>query len=194
MSDRNSRYPLAVEAPVLRMVNVLVPGVSTLSESARHDALHWALAHLCGTVGYDASMCRTIVRRAESALAWASLVNPETGELTGPATMHGADTVRRLLAQAPADQVRDLLPDSYSPRSSGYWSQHKGPAKTLGIAGTDKNALRPGRRPCPPQLRDMFAPLFAIVTHRQSNPQISSISYRWPAPRSTRRTSSLCAP
>jgi hypothetical protein len=166
MSDRTSRYPLAVEAPVLRMVNVLVPGVSTLSESARHYALYWALAHLCGTADYDASMCRTIVRRAESALAWASLLNPETGELTGLATMHGADTVRRLLGQAPSDQVSDLLPDAYSPRASGYWSQYKGPAMTLGIASSDKNALRPGRRPCPPQLLDMFAPLFAIIARR----------------------------
>ena len=66
----------------------------------RHFALYWALAELCGARGYDAATCKTVLSRAEAALAWASLANPETGELTGPANMHGADTVRRLLAQA----------------------------------------------------------------------------------------------
>lgn len=53
VTDRTSRYPLAVETPVLRMVNVLVPGISTLSSSTRHFALYWALAALCGQEGYE---------------------------------------------------------------------------------------------------------------------------------------------
>src|ERR1700756_4045696 len=100
VTDRSSRNPLGVEAPVLRMANVLVPGISTLSSSARHFALYWALAQHCGLHALDASACKTMINRAEAALAWASLVNPDTEAVTGPATMHGADTVRRVLTQA----------------------------------------------------------------------------------------------
>lgn len=166
MTDRGSRYPLAVEAPVLRMVNVLVPGVSTLTDSARHFALYWALAQKCGSAGYDATACRELIRRSESALAWASLINPETGDLTGPATMHGAESVRRLLSQLPKDKLGEHLVAAYSPRSWGYWSQYIGPATTLGIASIDRNSLRPGRRVCPSPLQQMFAPLFDIAAHR----------------------------
>jgi hypothetical protein len=148
------------------MVNLLVPGISTLSSSVRHFALYWALAELCGARDYDAATCKTVLRRAEAALAWASLVNPESGELSGPANMHGADTVRRLLGEAGADPLSDGVVSGYSVRTWGYWSQYKGPALTLGIATTDKNALRPGRHPCPRQISDMFRPLLAIATQR----------------------------
>lgn len=166
MSERGSRYPLAVEAPVLRMVNVLVPGISTLSDSARHFALYWALAQLCESADYDSHTCRMLVRRCESALAWASLINTETRGGNGPAAMHGADTVRRLLVQNPGDDIGEHLAANYSPRSWGYWSQYIGPATTLGIASIDKNALRAGRRPCPPKVQSIFASLFDIVTQR----------------------------
>ena len=75
ISKRTSRYPLAVEAPVLRMVSVLVPGLSTLSDSALRFALYWALADLAAKHESDAAACQTLIRRAESALAWASLVS-----------------------------------------------------------------------------------------------------------------------
>ena len=39
--------PIGCEAPVLRMVGVLVLGISTLTESALHSALYWALRRLC---------------------------------------------------------------------------------------------------------------------------------------------------
>jgi len=166
MTDRGSRYPLAVEAPVLRMVNVLVPGVSTLTDSARHFALYWAVAQRCGSEGYDAATCRDVIRRSESALAWASLVDPETGGLNGPAAMHGADTVRRLLSQVQEDELGEHLVATYSPRSWGYWSQYTGPATTLGIVSVDKNSLRPGPRACPAQVQEMFSPLLDIASHR----------------------------
>ncbi|MFI6168537.1 hypothetical protein ACIBCN_17295 [Nocardia sp. NPDC051052] len=37
---RSGRYPLAVESPVLSMVDKLVPGVSTLTRIARYYALY----------------------------------------------------------------------------------------------------------------------------------------------------------
>ncbi|MEU7778818.1 hypothetical protein [Micromonospora parva] len=44
LTARAGRYPLAVEAPVMAGVDILVPGVSTLSHYARYYALYWALA------------------------------------------------------------------------------------------------------------------------------------------------------
>ncbi len=166
ISKRTSRYPLAVEAPVLRMVSVLVPGISTLTESALHFALYWALADFASTHQYDADTCQTLIRRSESALAWASLIAPESGDLTGPGHLHGADTVRRLLADGMADRISQVGPDSYSERASGFWSQYKGPATTLGLVAMDKNALRRGPRQCPTEVLEMFAPLLNIIVER----------------------------
>lgn len=166
ISKRTSRYPLAVEAPVLRMVSVLVPGISTLTESALHFALYWALADFASAHQCDAGTCQTLIRRAESALAWASLIAPESGDLTGTGHLHGADSVRRLLADGMADRISQLGPDSYSDRASGFWSQYKGPATTLGLVATDKNALRRGPRQCPKQIREMFAPLLNVIAER----------------------------
>jgi hypothetical protein len=41
---RGGRYPLSVEAPVMAMVDTLVPGVSTLTRFVRYYAQYWALA------------------------------------------------------------------------------------------------------------------------------------------------------
>ena len=148
------------------MVSVLVPGISTLSESALHFALYWALADLASSNQYDSATCQNLIRRAESALAWASLVSPDTGDLTGPGHLHGADTVRRLLADGLADRLSEVGPESYSERASGFWSQYKGPATTLGVVVTDKNALRQGPRQCPEAILGMFAPLLDIIVNR----------------------------
>lgn len=166
ISKRTSRYPLAVEAPVLRMVSVLVPGISTLSESALHFALYWALADFASDHEYDAADCQTLIRRAESALAWASLISPCTGDLTGPGHLHGADTVRKLLADGHADRLSEVGAGTYSERASGFWAQYKGPASTVGLVTTDKNALRVGQRRCPDAILGMFAPLLNIIADR----------------------------
>ncbi|RAV08196.1 hypothetical protein DQP55_19710 [Mycolicibacterium sp. GF69] len=165
-SKRTSRYPLAVEAPVLRMVSVLVPGISTLSDSALHFALYWALADFASAHDSDAAGCRTLIRRAESALAWASLISPTTGDLSGPGHLHGADTVRKLLADGLADRLSEVGAQTYSDRVAGFWSQYIGPATTVGLVTTDKNALRVGRRRCPDAILDMFAPLTEIIAAR----------------------------
>ncbi|UJL30053.1 hypothetical protein HZU38_06030 [Mycolicibacterium vanbaalenii] len=155
-----------MEAPVLRMVSVLVPGLSTLSDSALHFALYWALADFAAKHESDAAACQTLIRRAESALAWASLVSPSTGELTGPGHLHGADTVRKLLADGQADRLSEVGVGTYSERSSGFWSQYVGPATTAGLVTTEKNSLRVGQRPCPGAVLNMFGPLLDVISDR----------------------------
>ena len=166
ISKRTSRYPLAVEAPVLRMVSVLVPGISTLSESALHFALYWAVADFSSKHECDAAACQMLIRRAESALAWASLLTPGTDDAAGPSHLHGADTVRKLLADGHGDRMSEVGAGTYSERASGFWSQYKGPASTVGLVMTDKNALRVGQRRCPDVILDMFAPLVRIIADR----------------------------
>ena len=70
--QRDGRYPLAVEAPVLSMVATLVPGVSTLSQFARYYALYWALAGLAAERDFAVDECRRTLRRAELLLALVS--------------------------------------------------------------------------------------------------------------------------
>ena len=45
---RTGRYPLAVEAPVMAGVDMLVPGVSTVTKLARYFGLYWAIAAHAG--------------------------------------------------------------------------------------------------------------------------------------------------
>ncbi|WP_018333258.1 hypothetical protein [Actinomycetospora chiangmaiensis] len=94
LDQREGRYPLGVEAPVLAMVSTLVPGLSTLTQYARYFTLYWALAERAERDGLDTEQCRALVRRAEVLLALvtarepgAHTVRPHGGDriATGPA-------------------------------------------------------------------------------------------------------------
>ena len=66
------------------MVDTLVPGVSTLTRSARYFSLYWALADYAGRHDLDAAACRQLVLRSEVALAWLS-------NTYGTGSAHGVD-------------------------------------------------------------------------------------------------------
>lgn len=70
--ERAGRYPLAVEAPVMAGVDVLAPGVSTLTAYARYYSLYWAIAAHADAHGLDREACRRLVRRAAVGLAMIS--------------------------------------------------------------------------------------------------------------------------
>src|SRR3982074_3233137 len=108
LTTRSGVYPLAVEQPVLSRVGLLVPGVTTLTTIARYFSFYWALADLAGSRDLDALACRDLVRNAEVGLAWASALDPKTGSLTGARSMHGADTVHRLLQQGRDQHLADV--------------------------------------------------------------------------------------
>jgi hypothetical protein len=157
---RGGRYPLAVEAPVLGMVATLVPGVSTPTRLARYYALYWALADAAGCRQLDAEVCLTMLRRAEVALALASL------EARDALAAHGVDRVATLAGTTDAATLAEVGRGSYSPRTWGFWSQYGGPSQTLGIVEQDAAALRHGRHECPAPVRAMFEPLLARVAQR----------------------------
>ncbi|WP_433357884.1 hypothetical protein ACQPYV_12585 [Micromonospora saelicesensis] len=163
LTARAGRYPLAVEAPVMAGVDILVPGVSTLSHYARYYALYWALAAHAEATGLDEQRCRWLIRRAEVALAVISRAAGTDG--LDPAPAHGVDALVRL-APEPGREFRVADREgqrSYSPRAWGFWSQYGGSSIKLGTVTVDRGALRSGRHPCPPSIVDMFAPLFEIA-------------------------------
>ncbi len=166
LTTRSGVYPLAVEQPVMSMVSLLVPGVTTLTTIARYFSLYWALADFADSHDYDVTACRALIRNAEVALAWASASDPETGDLTGGRNMHGADTVHRLLRQGRDNKLADVGAGSYSTRPWGYWSQYRGSSLLLKIATADRNAIRRGPRLCPDPILQMFEPLLQFCAHR----------------------------
>ncbi|MFC7428212.1 hypothetical protein [Nocardia tengchongensis] len=146
------------------MVDKLVPGVTTLTQFGRYYSLYWALADFSAERDLDAETCRTVLRRSEAALAWASLENRDQDPLAP--LLHGADRVRSRVDKGAASRMSDSGGDSYSPREWGFWSQYGGPSATLGTVTVEERALRAGPRRCPPSVRGMFTPLFDLVLAR----------------------------
>ncbi|MFI7534820.1 hypothetical protein [Streptosporangium sp. NPDC049376] len=161
LNQRAGRYPLSVEAPVLRAVEALVPGVSTLTRYIRYYAFYAALAAHCAEKNLDDEGCRRLLRCGEVVFAAA---HHEVPAETPPGPAHGIDRVRAFygdrldLARAAAEGK-----DSYSPRSRGFWEQYGGPSAVLGTTTLDEGALRPGRHSCPHDVRLLFQPVFSLA-------------------------------
>ncbi|MFI9812557.1 hypothetical protein [Saccharothrix variisporea] len=157
LDRRGGRYPLSVEAPVMNMVDTLVPGVSTLTRLVRYYALYWALADHAEEHGLDAAACQELVRRAEVTLALVSVDHDR--ELFA----HGVDRVKTMLRKGTTAGLAELGRSSYSPRAWGFWSQYNGPSITLGTVDVEDGALRPGRHRCPASVRRMFQPMIDFL-------------------------------
>ncbi|QIQ06708.1 hypothetical protein HA039_04880 [Streptomyces liangshanensis] len=159
---RSGRYPLAVEGPVMRAVDTLVPGVSTVTRYIRYHSLYAAIAAHAESNAWDTTACRRAVRRGEVLLA-ALQYHTEAD----PAWLaHGVDGVRRFCTEelelaSAADEER--LNQSYSPRRWGFWDQYGGPATVLGTVSVRDGVLRPGRHPCPLAVKKLFAPLLSLA-------------------------------
>jgi len=169
LATRRGVYPLAVEQPVLNRVSLLVPGVTSLTTIARYYSFYWALAEFAGSHDLDASVCRALVRNAEVGLAWASALDPSSGNINGAARLHGADAVVRLLKQGRAEHLAKVGAGSYSEREWGFWSQYGGSCVVLKIASTDGNAIRPGTRACPSAIKQMYEQLLHRSAQRPPN-------------------------
>lgn len=163
---QGGRYPLAVESTLLRMVDTLVPGISTVSRLARYYSLYWALADFAECNDFDAAACKQLVRRSEVAIGWASIWEPTSGTHDGPGDMHGADSIRSLVARGSTDVMDREGVGSYSTRPWGFWSQYAGPCVTVGAVAVEKRALRSGEVACPQSVKAMFKPLFEICAQR----------------------------
>jgi hypothetical protein len=160
LEQRSGRYPLQVEAPVLRVVELLVPGISTVTRYVRYYALYSALAAHAERHDLDNVACQRLLRRCEVVLAGLSLAHDDPEQWPGMA--HGVDRVRLSFGDdlnlGPVAGMEDKE-RSYSPRAWGFWAQYGGPNTVLGTVSADDGALCPGRHACPPVVGELFAPL-----------------------------------
>ncbi|GAA2661423.1 hypothetical protein LV78_002177 [Actinosynnema pretiosum] len=157
LDRRGGRYPLFVEAPVLAVVDTLVPGVSTLTRLVRYYSLYWALADHSEEHDLTPEECRTLLRRSEVALALVSAGHDRQ------LFAHGVDRIKSARGKGRTTNLAELGPRSYSPRPWGFWSQYNGASASLGIAETAEGTIRPGRHRCPDPVRRMFRPVFDLV-------------------------------
>ncbi|MFH9738716.1 hypothetical protein ACH4MA_13570 [Streptomyces roseolus] len=155
------KFPLSVEGPVWRLVDRLVPGVSSVTKYARYYTLYAAVAAEAERRSLGTEECRTLLRRAEALLAAAQIARSPGGVPAG-LFPHGHDGVQPALS---ADDGLDLerAARDYSPRVWGFWSQYAAPAQILGTVTAGRDGLRPGRHACPAEVRALFAPLLALA-------------------------------
>jgi len=87
-------------------VDMLVPGVSTVTRYARYYSLYWALGAYADRKGLDREACQRLVRRAEVGLARISQEydDPESA----PGLAHGVDALARL-APRQGEEFLELL-------------------------------------------------------------------------------------
>ena len=163
LDRRGGRYPLSVESPVQAMVDMLVPGISTLTSLVRYYSLYWSLADLAEARGFDTAISRTVLRRAEVAVAEAAIV----GQVTKSA--HGTDRITSLRSRGVTGDVSVAGKDSYSPRAWGFWSQYGGPNIVMGTVGVEDGAFRAGRHPCPSAVRKLYRPMLDLVAGRPAS-------------------------
>jgi hypothetical protein len=116
LDQREGRYPLAVEAPLLSMVATLLPGVSTLTQFARYYGLYWAIADVAEQRQLDAAACRQLVRRAE--LLFASVSHRDSSATMPKA--HGVDALGRGLSLVPAGPCGSLRRKVRVPTPRGH--------------------------------------------------------------------------
>jgi hypothetical protein len=131
------RFPLAVERHVLRMVDRLVPGVTTVTPHARYFALHGLIADEVAEAGLDVPAARDLLRRAEVVMAGASFMH-DHGDI-GLARAHGLDRLTGRLTGGTLDLAVDSQagPGGYVSNSWGFWAPYIGSELTLEvIAGT----------------------------------------------------------
>ncbi len=145
------RYPLSVERHVMRMVDRLVPGVTAVTPHARYYALHGLVAAHAEAGGLDASAARTLLRRAEVALATVSFAHHPEG-LEWLPRAHGVDAMAgRLRAGAVAVGEAEMPgKGGYVSNSWGFWGPYAGSEVALGVLG-------PGPMPVPGPRLDAVA-------------------------------------
>ncbi|MFC1436956.1 hypothetical protein ABUW04_01680 [Streptacidiphilus sp. N1-10] len=161
---RAGRYPLSVEGPVMRAVDHLVPGMSTVTRYIRYHSLYAAIAANSLMQGLDVSACRRLVRRCEVLMAALQCTEDMADDAW---SAHGVDRVRGFCGDDVVQLARaadeEGLSGSYSPRRWGFWDQYGGPATVLGTVAVRDGVLVPGRHPFPDELQRSFAPLLALA-------------------------------
>ena len=136
------RYPLSIERHVMRMADLLVPGVTTVTPHARYYALHALVALEADRRRLSVAQCQDLLRRCEVVLAAASYEH-DHGEVGLPRA-HGIDALAGRLHDDEVDVAEVSRPGKggYVQNVWGFWNPYAASEVTLGI-------LRPGHMPTP---------------------------------------------
>jgi hypothetical protein len=137
------RYPLSVERHVLRMADLLVPGVTTVTPHARYYALHALVAGEVSRSELTAQEAQDLLRRTEVALAAVSFVH-DHGK-AGLPRAHGVDALAGRLGTGVVDVAEASRPGKggYVQSAWGFWNPYFASEVTLGIL-EDSGVPTPG--------------------------------------------------
>jgi len=136
------RYPLSIERHVMRMADLLVPGVTTVTPHARYYALHGLVAVEAARHRLSVSQTQDLLRRCEVALAVVSFAH-DHGE-AGLPRAHGVDALAGQLQAGEVDVAEMSQPGKgrYAQNVWGFWGPYAASEVVLRI-------LAPGRSPTP---------------------------------------------
>ncbi|WP_131759509.1 hypothetical protein [Actinomadura fibrosa] len=154
-----------MEAPVLRAIELLVPGISSVTRYVRYYVLYAALGAHAADHDLDSAASLRVLRRSEVVLAAVSRLHDDPD--AWPGMGHAVDEVRHsldgdVLHTDAAARMEDA-DHPYSPRRSGFWSQYLGPSTVLVTAVNEGDVPRPGRHECPPEIAALFAPVLSAA-------------------------------
>lgn len=130
---RAGRYPLSVERHVMRMADLLVPGVTTVTPHARYYALHALVAADAAARDLAVDEAQHLLRRAEVALAAVSFGHDHGNPWLPRA--HGTDALAGRLRGGEVDMAEASQPGptGYVRNVWGFWSPYAASEVTMGI-------------------------------------------------------------
>lgn len=131
------RYPLSVERHVMRMADLLVPGVTTVTPHARYYALHALVATEVAARELTVPVAQDLLRRMEVALAAVSWAH-QHGDVGLPRA-HGIDALAGQLHAGEVDLAATSQPGKggYGQNQWGFWPPYVASEVMLGILARD---------------------------------------------------------
>lgn len=164
LEQTQGRFPLGVEAHVLRTVDMLVPGVTSATRLARYYALHglvWAEAKERELSLEDAL---EFMRRCEVVLGAVSLTHAHEWAMSDP---HGADAIHRHVERTGRVEIDNLAKrGGYVTTNWGFAGTYFGAERVLGILGPSASGEPPPPGPrCDVQtLREELGEILELST------------------------------
>jgi hypothetical protein len=130
---RAGRYPLSVERHVMRMADLLVPGVTTVTPHARYYAVHALIAAEAAARELSIPQTQDLLRRAEVALAAVSFAHIHENPWLPRA--HGTDALAGKLRSGEIDMTEASQPgkSGYVRNIWGFWNPYAASEVTMRI-------------------------------------------------------------
>ncbi|YCK40805.1 hypothetical protein ACNF49_44145 [Actinomadura sp. ATCC 39365] len=136
------KYPLSIERHVMRMADLLVPGVTTVTPHARYYSLHALIAIEAESRGLSLQAAQDLLRRCEVVMAAVSYVHDHSR--TGLPRAHGLDALAGRLqgGEIVMTEAAQPVKGGYVRNVWGFWSPYAASEVALGI-------LAPASMPTP---------------------------------------------